>query len=126
MIAEFVARELYGETVESTSAGVLPQKADDAANAIDCLKNHFRIDATGHAPRNINQLDVTYYDYVIVMDQRVANQFTVQYPSYPDGRLIRWRIKDPWGDNLDEYRVCALTITKELRKLRVMLPGPPK
>lgn len=126
MIAEFIARELYGETVASTSAGVFPQKADDAANAIDCLKNHFRIDASGHAPRNINQLDVTYYDYVIVMDQRVANQFTAQYPSYPDGRLIKWGIKDPWGDDPDEYRACALTITKELRKLRAMVLGPTK
>ena len=126
MIAEFIARKLYGETVASNSAGVLPQKADDAANAIDCLKNHFGIDASGHVPRNINHLDVTYYDYVIVMDHQVANQFKAQCPSYPDGRLIKWQIKDPWGNDPYEYKTCARAITRELRKLRAMVLGPPE
>lgn len=116
-MAEYIARELYGKTAESSSAGFQPQKVEDATNAIDCLKDHFRIDASGHVPRNISQLDVNFYDYVVMMDRRMFRQFKMQYPNYPEERLIKWRINDPWGQ-IDEYKACTLTIIRELRKLR--------
>lgn len=123
LIAEFIARELCGKMIESTSAGFEPQKVGDAANAIDCLKDHFGIDASTHVPKDVGLLDVKVYDYVIVMDRRIAIRFKGKYPAYPDERLIRWKIKDPWG-NVDEYKPCALSIIKELRRLRSKIVGP--
>lgn len=119
-MAEFIAREKFGNIIEPSSAGFRPQRPEDAENAIYTLKTLLNIDASGHQPRDILQVDVNSYSIVVAMDAWVAKQFKAHFPAYPPERLIKWRINDPMGDNLEDYRRCAQAIFKELKTLSVV------
>ena len=119
-MAEFIAREKFGGIIQPSSAGFRPQGPRDAENAIYTLKTLFNINASRHQPRDIHEIDVSSYDLVVVMDGWVAKQFKTHFPAYPPERLVKWKIDDPYGDNLDDYWRCAQAIFKELKKLPVL------
>lgn len=115
LMAEYLARRKFGRAIEITSAGLAPgvSSADEAIAALRDLN----IDASQHSPRDIADLDVQSYDYVIAMDSSVAREFKRRFPSYPPRRVIKWSIDDPWGTDLAEYRACAEKIFKKLNYL---------
>lgn len=116
VMAEFIARRKFGELIEACSAGFHPQSAHDAENAIYILKLR-GIDASSHRPRDIHDLDIDSFDLVVVVDNCIARQFHKAFPSYPREQVVKWKISDPWGDNLAEYERCAKAISAQLRTL---------
>jgi hypothetical protein len=56
VLAEYIARYRFGNVVESASAGIKPQTAADASSAIETLKD-IGIDASGHQPKGLEDLD---------------------------------------------------------------------
>ena len=60
------------------------------------------------------------FDLVVAMDNQVATQVQKIFPSIPTERLKKWKIPDPYGDDLSEYGRCAATINAEMKKLRVL------
>jgi protein-tyrosine-phosphatase len=117
LMAEFIGRERFGDSLETLSAGLRPQQPADAANAIYTLKAVFNIDASWHVPKDVRQVELCNFDLVITMDQRVARKFADQFPDFPTERLLKWKIDDPYGDDLAEYRRCGLAILKQLKIL---------
>ena len=89
------------------------------------LKSFLNIDASGHRPRDIREVDIDGFDIVVAMDSSIAKKFTALFPAYPVERLIKWKIDDPWGDNLAEYRRCAQAIFAALKNLPFLkiVPG---
>ena len=124
LMAEFIARERFGDTIEPLSAGFRPQQAADAENAIYTLRSVLNIDASGHTPRDIRELDLSSFDLAVTMDKWVAERFAKEFPTYPSERVIRWKIDDPFGDDLEQYRTCAQAIFKELKGLVKALRSP--
>lgn len=122
-MAEFIARKKFGSIIEVSSAGFRPQASRDAENAIYTLKTLLNIDATGHEPRDIRAIDVDSFDLIVAMDGSVAKQIREHFPTFPVRRVVKWRINDPWGDDLAEYRRCAQAIFAELKKLSVLKEG---
>lgn len=120
VLAEYISRSKFGHVLESASAGFKPQRAGDAENAIYTLKSFLNIDASSHQPRDIREVDVNAFDIVVAMDSFIAKKFMALFPAYPAERLIKWKIQDPWGDNLEEYRRCAQAIFTALKKLPVL------
>ena len=116
LMAEFIGRERFGDFLETSSAGFRPQPPGDAANAIYTLKDSFNIDASGHVPKDVRQVDLRSFDVVITMDNGVARRFIEQFPDFPTEHLVKWKIDDPYGDNLAEYQRCGLAILKQLKK----------
>lgn len=117
VLAEYISRSKFGDILEPASAGFKPQSAADAENAINTLKSFLNIDASGHHPRDIRGVDVNGFDIVVAMDSSIAKQFTALFPAFPVERLIKWKIDDPWGDNLMEYERCAQAIFSALKTL---------
>ncbi len=110
-MAEALARERFGETIRVASAGLHPQTAGDAQMAINALRVHFQIDASGHAPRDVRALDLAEYDRIIAMDKYVARELK----TLTAHEVLVWNIKDPWGS--DGYKQCGLSILKALNHL---------
>lgn len=116
-MAEFIARERFGNVLDASSAGFRPQQSADAENAIYTLKRVLNIDASGHIPRDIRQVEVVKFDLVVAMDKAVADEFADEFRAFPLERLVRWKIDDPWGDDLRTYERCAQAIFRELKAL---------
>ncbi len=112
-MAEALARRRFGDSIRVSSAGLRPQQAADAKNAIDTLKFEFGHDASGHVPRDVRDLDLDVFDYVIAMDKAIAKQVKTLTQS----DIIVWQIDDPWGDDLYEYKQCALRIMQQVSRL---------
>lgn len=113
-MAEVLARRRFGNSVLISSAGLKPQKPEDAKNAIDTLKIEFGLDASGHIPRDVRSLNLEAFDYIVAMDKYVANQLK----ALTERAVIVWNIDDPWGnDDLYEYKRCALKIMQQLADL---------
>jgi protein-tyrosine-phosphatase len=62
VMAEALTRRKFGDAVEVSSAGISAQPAIDAATAIEALRTYFDIDASGHIPRSIANVDVSSFD----------------------------------------------------------------
>lgn len=116
VLAEYLGRRFCGDTFTFESAGIRPQLAADAENAVHILKSTFDIDASGHQPRDVRGLDLSQFDLVIAIENNAAA--VVRDLGVPDSRLQVWPIRDPWGGDLTEYEETALDIRKRLAKLR--------
>ncbi len=115
VMAEALARRRFGDRVQVSSAGLKPQKPEDAKNAIETLKFEFDWDASGHVPRDVRTIDLESLDYVVAMDKDVGRELK----KLTNRELIIWQIDDPWSDDPDLYRRCALKINQQLDKLPV-------
>jgi arsenate reductase len=113
VMAQALAKERFGGSVLVSSAGIRPQKGEDAQSAINALKLEFNIDASGHVPRDVRSLDLAAFDQIIAMDKHVAMEMKV----LTNREVIVWKIDDPWGST--EYRKCALKILKQLNHLQL-------
>lgn len=117
VLAEYIARQKFGVILEVVSAGLRPGTDEDAKSAVYTLKTLLNIDASTHRPRDVRDFDVSAFDLVIPMDNHIARELQRLFPALSLERLVRWRIEDPYGDDLAEYRRCANKIYGELKKL---------
>jgi protein-tyrosine-phosphatase len=116
VLAEYLGRRFCSDVFTFESAGIRPQRAVDAENAVHILKKTFGIDASGHQPRDVRKVDLTRFDLVIAIENNAAA--VVRELGVPDSQLQVWPIHDPWGGDLTEYEEAALEIRKRLAKLR--------
>jgi protein-tyrosine-phosphatase len=112
-MAQALAKERFGDSVRVSSAGIRPQRAEDAQNAINTLKIGFNVDASSHIPRDVRSLDLAEFDQIIAMDKYAARELR----ALTDRGIIVWNIDDPWGSN--EYHGCALSVLKQLNRLKL-------
>lgn len=117
VMAESIARSKFKSEAEVYSAGLSPQKAEDAQMAIETLQVYFDLDASGHVPKGIDSIDLDTIDYVIAMAPGIAKQL----PEFPKGKLITWDIADPWGIDPEAYLKSAQMINREVSKLTTIL-----
>lgn len=116
VFAEYLARDAFGDTVTFESAGISPQSAADAENAIYTLKKNFNIDASKHVPRDVRSIDLTQYSLIIALENRAAE--LVRKLGVPATRVKLWKIKDPWGPDLSEYDRASLAIKRKVVQLK--------
>ena len=116
LMAEAIARNKLMGLAEVSSAGVSPHGPGDPAIAIEILRTHFDIDASGHTPRSIVTIDLSAIDYVVAMSSRIARGLPPM-----SCKLLVWDIKDPWHDDQDAYFDCAKEIEREISLLTVGL-----
>ena len=116
VLAEYLGRRFYGDAFTFESAGIRPQSAADASNAVHTLRNTFGIDASGHQPRDVRSLDIDSFDLVIAIENNAA--VVVRELGLSESKLQVWPIRDPWGGDLAEYEEVALDIRKRLATLK--------
>ncbi len=74
VIAEYLGRRFCGEVFTFESAGIRPQTAVEASNAVFILRNTFGIDASAHQPRDVRRLDLTTFDAIIAIENNAADR----------------------------------------------------
>ncbi len=116
VLAEALARRRFGASVRVASAGIRPQRPEDAQDAIDTLRQLFKLDASGHVPRDVAGVDLEAFDFVVSLDPEVTKVLKPRSSR----RLIKCHIDDPWGDR-EKYPVCAVKIMKSLTELEKVL-----
>lgn len=116
VFAEYLARHVFGEAVIFESAGISPQPAGDAENAVYTLKKNFDIDASKHMPRDVRSLDLTAFTLIIAFEKTAAK--LVQELGAPASKVIRWKVQDPFGPDLTEYDRASLEIKKKILQLK--------
>ncbi len=116
LMAEAMARNKLKGLAEVSSAGVSLHGPGDPATAIEILRTHFDIDASGHTPRSIVTIDLSAIDYVVAMSSRIAKSLPPM-----SCKLLVWDIRDPWHDDQDAYFDCAKEIEREISLLAVGL-----
>jgi protein-tyrosine-phosphatase len=112
-MAEAITKKRYGDQVHVKSVGLRPGTAEDTANAMDTLQTHFGISPFRHTPIGLQSVTFQDFDLVVAMDKHVAKKLK----DVPTSRLLIWNIADPYGDDLEEYRRCALEINQEISRL---------
>lgn len=115
VIAEYLGRRFCGEAFTFESAGIRPQSAAEASNAVFILRQTFGIDASAHQPRDVRGLDLKAFDLIIAIEENAAT--VVRELGVPEEKLTVWPIRDPRGGDLTEYDRVALDIRQRLARL---------
>ncbi|SRR5712692_3045307 len=116
VVAEWLARRRFGDSVRVASAGIRPQRPEDARDAIDTLRQLFNLDASGHVPRAVANVDIESFDIVVSLDPEVSKVLKTRELR----SLLKYHVKDPWGD-VEEYPRCAVKIMKQLTTIESVL-----
>jgi protein-tyrosine-phosphatase len=122
VFAEYIGRHVFGSSVVFESAGISPQPAADAENAVFMLRRNFNIDASGHVLRDVGSLDLTAYTVIIALEKSIAEHL-VEELGAPTSKVKLWKIRDPWGGDLSEYDRASLEIMGEILKLKASGQG---
>ena len=88
--------------------------------AVEVTRSRFGIDISSHRPRNVKDVPVEDFDYVVAMDSGVAGDLRRIYPSI-NARLISWDMHDPWGGGVEAYERAARESQKHVEELSACL-----
>jgi len=125
-MAEGLAREMFGDSAQVSSAG-MQAVVGESANpyALEVLKEH-NIDLSRHRSRRISIELMADADWIIPMTQAQEAALSRYFPQYAEkSRYIgNWGdqkrdVIDPWMGSLDVYRQTA----HEIRELLCVLKG---
>jgi protein-tyrosine-phosphatase len=115
-----LTRQLFGLRVKAESAGIdAAVGAHAAINAVRAMKE-IGIDISAHRSRDLSSVALSHYDYVVAMDPGVAKM--IEEMGVTHGiNLIVWKVADPYGGDIEEYRKTAGTIKSLLLAFRKSL-----
>src|SRR3989442_132551 len=83
VVAEWLARRRFGDSVRVASAGIRPQRPEDARDAIDTLRRLFNLDASGHAPRDVADVDLESFAVVVSFEATIEAGVAVGRHTHP-------------------------------------------
>jgi protein-tyrosine-phosphatase len=110
-MAEAIARNLAGDVIEATSAGLVPFGEIPATTLTVLAERGFS--AEGQSSKPLRPEDLSAVDLVINMTGRSgASIFTDRTPHFED-----WDVGDPYGSNLTVYRVIRDQIEARVEEL---------
>jgi protein-tyrosine-phosphatase len=113
-MAEALVRKRFGDSVGASSAGIRPQKPEDAQAAIETLRLEFKIDASGHVPRDVRTIDLQGFDWVIAIDDVRGGEVARELRKLTGREVIEWKIDDPWRGDPHLYSRCANQVNREV------------
>jgi protein-tyrosine-phosphatase len=115
-MAAAIARQILGDNVAVSSAGVETYSGMRAArNAIQVMQER-GLDISSHRTRDVREFEATNFEQIIALDCNVAEEF-LRIAAMNRERLTVLNIADPSGYGLEVYRERASEIEAELRKL---------
>jgi len=127
-MAEGLAREMFGDLVQVSSAGMQACDGESAStHAVEVLKEQ-NIDISGHRSRRIRVELMAEADWIMPMTQAQETALWRIFPEYIDKTryLGGWKnlkkdVLDPWGGTIDVYRQTAHEIGELLSSLKAHL-----
>ena len=116
VLAEYIARDEFGDSASFESAGIKPQQASDSENAVYTLRATFNIDASRHVPRDVRLLDLNQFALIIALENPVAK--VLEGMGVAASKIKTWQIKDPYGPDLTEYDRACVQLKREILRLK--------
>lgn len=111
--------------VRAESAGIAPYGDEASASAVQVLWQDYAVDISGHVPRDVADLPLRDFDYIVALDRGVHAFLRAAFPLPPD-RLLCWDVKDPYLQEPETYRRCAAALAGHLQELAAFLKEPGK
>jgi len=129
-MAEGLAREMFGESIQVSSAGMEAWEGEAAsAHALEVLKER-KLDLSSHRSRRISAELLAEADWIIPMTlaqeerlRRLFPQFLHKIRCLGDWGGRKREVQDPWRGSLDAYRQTAQEIAELLGVLKDQLSG---
>jgi len=125
-MAEGLARKIAKENnldMEIYSAGIFAMKGDHASYNSVAIMKEYDVDIVTHVATPIEEADVEDMDLILCATSSHKAQVIMRYPSVK-GRAYTMKefagvdedgkdldIKDPWGYDMNTYRLCAAEIS---------------
>lgn len=126
-MAEGLAKKMLKGIAQVKSAGVAAWSYDASHEAIKVMKDEFGIDISDHKPKDITNLLISNFDYIVTMDSYIdtyIKKYIKKYYKNESNIIISWNIDDPYGGSVDDYKKCANIIKNQindlLEKLEIM------
>jgi ArsR family transcriptional regulator, arsenate/arsenite/antimonite-responsive transcriptional repressor / arsenate reductase (thioredoxin) len=119
-MCEGLARKMLGSRADVESTGTNANGSSANPHAIEIMRSRFGIDISSHRSRNVKDVRVGDFDYVVVLDDSVSGDLRKMYPGI-DARLISWDIDDPICKGIEAYERSARRIQKHLKELSTYL-----
>jgi protein-tyrosine-phosphatase len=121
-MAKGLAHKMLGRLAEVESAGTGAIDGRSAsANAIEIMRSRFEVDLSEHRSRNVRDVRLDDFDYIVPMDDSVAEDLKAMYPRINAKVMQSWRIDDPIGKGPEAYIGSAKEIQIRLRELSAYL-----
>jgi protein-tyrosine-phosphatase len=110
-MAEAIARNVAADVIDPSSAGLVPFGEIPSTTLTVLAERGYS--AEGQSSKPLRPADLSAVDLVINMSGRSgASIFSEQTPAFED-----WDVGDPYGSNLDVYRVIRDQIEARVEEL---------
>ena len=124
-MAEGLARKMLGKQADSESAGTHAlEGAPATVEAIAVMSSMFGIDISSYRSRNVKNVPLDDFDYIVPLDGTVADDLRRNYPSISARLLNSWNIDDPFHRGAVVYERTAREIQKYVAELATILNDP--
>jgi protein-tyrosine-phosphatase len=114
-MAEAIIKKRLGDAVHAESAGTAAFGNASSKEAVELVRELYGADISTHRPRNISEVDLSRFDFVLAMDSSVFMRLQ-EMESVPKDRLFAWEIEDPCGRGMKAYREAARKIEHQLNQ----------
>jgi protein-tyrosine-phosphatase len=114
-MAEGLAKFLLGKKARIESAGLAPILNGATHDAIEVLHELYDIDISHHTARSVADIQIGFFEQIMVLDAYVFEALKNRYPSLADTFTL-WDIEDPYGQDMSAYRKTAETIKNLIEK----------
>ncbi len=112
-MAEALARELAGDVIEPSSAGISPYGSIVQSTRKILLERGIPLD--GQRSKGLGEAGPLFADLVINMTGIPG------LALFPDSRVEDWNVTDPYGDELGAYREVCDEIEARVKELGARL-----
>ena len=125
-MAEGLAKKAIKElnlNIEVLSAGIFAMKDEHASYNSIAIMKEYDVDIVTHKATPIDDINIDEMDLILCATKSHKTQVVTRYPSVK-GRTYTLKeyakldnggndldIKDPWGNDLNTYRMCAAEIS---------------
>ena len=121
-MAEGIAHKILGTNAHVESAGTHAYRSQrPTAEAVETMRDKFGIDISSHRSRNVRDLRIEDFDYIVPMDDNVHEELKRDFSGLGEKLMLSWSIVDPYGHNLSTYEEAAARIQKKMEELSVFL-----
>jgi protein-tyrosine phosphatase len=118
-MAAGIAAKRLGPGAEVASAGIAATPGVPVAyEAVLVMRIVYKTDIKGHTAKNILDVDLKSFDYVVAMDLTIFNRLK-SLGAVPEEKLYAWNIEDPLGHDYDTFKSAAREIERRLDKFLV-------
>jgi protein-tyrosine phosphatase len=115
-MAAGLAPKLLPRNIYVESAGISPSSSRATPEAIEIMEADSDIDISSHHPRNVGELALDNFDYIIALDRYVYEYLKVNF-QIASNKLIWWNIADPYFQGSAAYISCLREIKLHLQEL---------